>query len=39
MKEELRREGQNNGTYLVVADLPEGQPTIVKSGQEYTYTG
>lgn len=32
MKEELRREDQANGTYLVVADLPEGQPTIVKSG-------
>lgn len=34
MKEELRREDQANGTYLVVADLPKGQPTIVKSGQE-----
>lgn len=34
MKEELRREDQNNGTYLVVADLPEGrQPMVVKSGQ------
>ena len=32
MKEDLRREDQANGTYLVVADLPEGQPTIVKSG-------
>ena len=35
MKEELRREDQNNGTYLVVADHPEGKPLVVKSAEEY----
>lgn len=35
MKEELRREDQNNGTYLVVADHPERKPLVVKSAEEY----
>lgn len=35
MKEEIRQEDQNNGVYLVVADSPEGQPTIVRKGEVY----
>jgi len=35
MKEEIRQEDQTNGVYLVVADSPEGQPTIVRKGEVY----
>ncbi len=35
MKEEIRQEDRSNGVYLVVADSPEGQPTIVKKGEVY----
>ena len=35
MKEEIQQEDQNNGVYLVVADSPEGQPTIVRKGEVY----
>lgn len=35
MKEELRREDRQNGIYLVVSDCPEGQPTVIRSGDFY----
>lgn len=35
MKEEIRQEDRSNGVYLVVADSPDGQPTIVKKGEVY----
>lgn len=35
LKEEIRQEDQDNGVYLVVADSPEGQPTIVRKGEVY----
>ena len=35
MKEEIRQEDRSNGVYLLVADSPEGQPTIVKKGEVY----
>lgn len=35
MKAEIRKEDQENGVFYVVADCPEGQPTIVHPGEEY----
>ena len=35
MKEEIRQEDQDNGVYLVVADCPDGQPTVVKKGEAF----
>lgn len=35
MKEELRNEDRENGIFTIVADCPEGIPTIVKSGEQY----
>ena len=35
MNDEIRQEGQNNGIYLVVANYPEGQSTIVRKGEVY----
>jgi site-specific DNA recombinase len=35
MKAAIREEDQENGVFYVVADCPEGQPTIVHPGEEY----
>ena len=35
MKAAIRKEDQEKGVFYVVADCPEGQPTIVHSGEEY----
>ena len=35
LKEEIRKEDRENGLYLVVADLPEGKPTIIKNDKAY----
>ena len=35
MKEEIRQEDRDNGVYLVVADCPEGQPTIIRNGEVF----
>ena len=35
MKAAIRQEDQENGVFYVVADCPEGQPTIVRPGEAY----
>lgn len=35
MKEEIQQEDQNNGVYLVVADSPEGRPTVIRKDEVY----
>ena len=35
MKEEIRREDQEKGIFYVVADCPEGEPTVVHPGEAY----
>ena len=35
MKAAIRQEDQENGVFYVVADCPEGQPTVVHPGEEY----
>jgi len=35
LKEEIRKEDQDKGVYLVVADHPEGQPTVVRKGEAF----
>ena len=35
MKAEIRHEDQKKGIFYVVADCPEGEPTIVHPGETY----
>ena len=35
MKAAIRQEDQGKGAFYIVADCPEGQPTIVRPGEAY----